>query len=754
MGINFTSVSTSEGSNNLSLYCNDSVGNENQTSIIFLLDSINPNINITSPINATHTSNTGLDVNYTYSDPHNQTCWWSNDSYEVNQTLASCGVNITTITWSEGLHNVTVWINDTAGNLNFSSVSFIIDTINPDIVWAHPPNAGFIIISNLSYNLSVNVTDPYLDAINLTIKNSSGEVVYKNFTSGILVTIINVSDNITLASGNNTIEVCGRDSLSGSKKINDVAKFNKQNEIRTLFEISDEVVIYRDVRIVDSKEKLKSAKSEKLATTDEWVDDGKHYKTTWKLNSLSSDSYFEIKLSSQDTELDLLTDRGVTRVVDKDRNYYWRFDDMEEAGYAVDYKQVDVRTVLIEVRRGSVRGGSQMTMDPIVGGLNNYCESRNITVDISTPNVTINSPTATTYSVSEILFNATAVDNIAVSSCWFSTNSGATNTTMDNFVGNFWNFTNSSMADATYTAQFYCNDSTNNLNNSESVSFTISTAVASPVPGGGTGGGGGGGSVPKLEGLEANPKEITLFAVVNETKKGEIELENLGGADLSISVVLQGIGNFVKVSETFFLLKSGEKKKIKFDVFSPSKPGTYPGKIAFNSLGKSEQVLFILNVKSEKSLFDIGVDILDEFKNIKIGEKVSAQISLLQAGVKEKMDVTLNYVIKDFEGKDYLIESETIAVFDQKSYFKEFDTRDLIEGDYLLATEIVYPGGIATASSHFTVSDGEGEKLVGFTLIAVLIVALIVFALTIAVIQKYKKVNLKYKSILRGKKRR
>jgi len=369
--------------------------------------------------------------------------------------------------------------------------------------------------------------------------------------------------------------------------------------------------------------------------------------------------------------------------------------------------------------------------------------------------ITINSPLNQSYSTSTIIFNATAVDNIAVSSCWFSTNSGATNTTMDNFVGNFWNFTNSSMADATYTAQFYCNDSTNNLNNSESVIFTISTAVASPVPGGGTGGGGGGGgSVPKLEGLEANPKEITLFAVVNETKKGEIELENLGGADLSISVVLQGIGNFVKVSETFFLLKSGEKKKIKFDVFSPSKPGTYPGKIAFNSLGKSEQVLFILNVKSEKSLFDIGVDILDEFKNIKIGEKVSAQISLLQAGVKEKMDVTLNYVIKDFEGKDYLIESETIAVFDQKSYFKEFDTRDLIEGDYLLATEIVYPGGIATASSHFTVSDGEGEKLVGFTLIAVLIVALIVFALTIAVIQKYKKVNLKYKSILRGKKRR
>ena len=61
----------------------------------------------------------------------------------------------------------------------------------------------------------------------------------------------------------------------------------------------------------------------------------------------------------------------------------------------------------------------------------NYTETRNIYLDSAAPNLTINSPTATTYTTQTILFNATAIDlTTFVDSCWYTLNSGTTNQTL------------------------------------------------------------------------------------------------------------------------------------------------------------------------------------------------------------------------------------------------------------------------------------------------------------------------------------
>jgi len=92
-------------------------------------DLTNPDVNITFPINNTLHTNTGLNVNFTRSDSNLESCWYSNDTYSVNTTLASCG-NITAVTWSLGLHNVTVWANDSSGNEGNSKISFRIIPID------------------------------------------------------------------------------------------------------------------------------------------------------------------------------------------------------------------------------------------------------------------------------------------------------------------------------------------------------------------------------------------------------------------------------------------------------------------------------------------------------------------------------------------------------------------------------------------------------------------------------------------------
>ncbi len=120
---NVTSVVWSEGNHNVTVWANDSAGNINSSRISFMIDSVNPDINITFPINNTQYISTRIDINYTVSDANLESCWYSNDTYLVNITLPSCG-NLTDIVWSEGQHNVTVWANDSFGHINRTSINF------------------------------------------------------------------------------------------------------------------------------------------------------------------------------------------------------------------------------------------------------------------------------------------------------------------------------------------------------------------------------------------------------------------------------------------------------------------------------------------------------------------------------------------------------------------------------------------------------------------------------------------------------
>ena len=98
--------------------------------------------------------------------------------------------------------------------------------------------------------------------------------------------------------------------------------------------------------------------------------------------------------------------------------------------------------------------------------------------DTTAPGVIINLPTNTTYSGNNITFNVTVTDNFEMGGCWFTTNNGVRNYTMTNTSATSFNYTNSSIVDGGYTVIYYCNDSTNNINNSLNVSFRLYNAPA------------------------------------------------------------------------------------------------------------------------------------------------------------------------------------------------------------------------------------------------------------------------------------
>jgi hypothetical protein len=165
-----------QGHKTVTFFCNDTLDNINSTTRQFTVDSVLPVLLISTPTNNTNTSTSTLDVKYTYTETNCKNVTW-NDGSGANTTLASCGTNITTPTWSMGKHNITVFMRDWSNNLGKKWVSFTIDTSAPDINLTTP-------LDNLNTtDTTQNMTSVISD--NQGIKNATLNIY--NLTSGNLI---------------------------------------------------------------------------------------------------------------------------------------------------------------------------------------------------------------------------------------------------------------------------------------------------------------------------------------------------------------------------------------------------------------------------------------------------------------------------------------------------------------------------------------------------------------------------------------
>ncbi len=178
---------------------NDITSSWNAT-IISGTDTTDPTITISSPVNNTNTSDTGLDIMYIASDGSLiDSCWYS-DNQAANVTLSSCA-NITSRSWSEGVHTVIIYANDTIGNVGSSTVTFTIDTISPTISIVSP-------ISN------TNTTDASLDVTYTASDTNLDSCWYSNDTMNFNTTLSNCANitAVTWTEGQHNVTVWANDS--------------------------------------------------------------------------------------------------------------------------------------------------------------------------------------------------------------------------------------------------------------------------------------------------------------------------------------------------------------------------------------------------------------------------------------------------------------------------------------------------------------------------------------------------------------
>ncbi len=184
-GTMFSGINTSmtEGSHNVIFHCNNTAGIWNSSKTrYFTIDLTYPTLTIFSP--PTTTADGTPILNATFGEVVD-TAWYYIDGDGPEGTTNS----VTNLTLNldyllPGQHNVTVFINDSANNINSSDKIFTVDITPPTITIQSPLNDTYN-NSIVWYNVTLNEEGDWcgysLDgAADITLTNSSGNWWYKN----------------------------------------------------------------------------------------------------------------------------------------------------------------------------------------------------------------------------------------------------------------------------------------------------------------------------------------------------------------------------------------------------------------------------------------------------------------------------------------------------------------------------------------------------------------------------------------------
>ena len=236
------------------------------------------------------------------------------------------------------------------------------------------------------------------------------------------------------------------------------------------------------------------------------------------------------------------------------------------------------------------------------------------------------------------------------------------------------------------------------------------TTVTCPsdCPAGGTGGGGGGGATTSNISTDADFYVEPIFFTV-EMNRGEyfqkkINVINNGTENLKIYILVQGLDEFIFPQTNYIELSPGQNYSLRLDIYvSMSRPvDVYVGKILFKAEGVSRDAKAILDIGDRYALFDIRTEILKKY--VTPGGRVRANISIINMGSLRNFDVSLEYMIVDFDNNNYTIKKEEFAM--NQSYFNILYLdipKDIPLGNYVFYARVNYGDIGASSFDTFTV---------------------------------------------------
>ena len=288
--------------------------------------------------------------------------------------------------------------------------------------------------------------------------------------------------------------------------------------------------------------------------------------------------------------------------------------------------------------------------------------------------------------------------------------------TYKNFLGFFYTWLLADDQPCTAANQCKGGFCCSNLCKSSSCPVTTTVTAATTTTTAVTTGGGGFVLLKEEKDYSVSPSNIKIKLVLGESTEETLKIKNTGKPSLNVSLDVEGINEYLSLSDSVIDLKVDEVKEVTLE-FIGKKVGSFVGQIIAKADGIKKSIPIILEVVTELVLFDVKLDIPSAYSEVEPGNELRTQITLLNVGSPEKVDVIAAYFIKDLRGNIIHEESETFKVEKQISYPKVFSIHESTEpGSYVAIVEIRYANSFAVSSQLFRVV--EKKELVITNIIA------------------------------------
>jgi hypothetical protein len=193
-----------------------------------------------------------------------------------------------------------------------------------------------------------------------------------------------------------------------------------------------------------------------------------------------------------------------------------------------------------------------------------------------------------------------------------------------------------------------------------------------------------------------------------------------------------GLQTLILLSDKAVTLQPGESKVITIDFLARENtaPDLYLGSIKVKGVQIEKELLLAIEVKSKTALFDVIAEIPSTYLYVLPGEQLVANINLLSFGKPQRIDGTLEYIIKDSSGNIILSKNESVALETRASFIKSFEIpADLAYGVYILHVKLTYDRQAASSSAFFTVGKPPVSVLTPSAVYAIIALAALALAL-------------------------
>lgn len=463
----------------------------------FSSSSFTQQMSITSPLNINYTINVSS-ISYSVSGDNLSVCWYSINSGVSNSTAVPAGTGFTGVNSAEGSNTWIVYCNDTDGAVNSSSVTFFKDTINPGINFTIGTEAANSLYKRNWIFVNVSASDSGSGLKNITIflynstslanfSSSTGSPFSYNFTS--------LPDEVY------SINSTAYDNL-GNSNSTETRTITIDNAPPRVTVVSPLAANYSSHAISFNVSLNKNSSC--LFTLSNWA---ANYTMTRRndtysnyTNSTMSEGYHTAKFYCNDTLNNINSTANITFFIDYTPPLISYGSGTENDGTIFKRNWIYANVSVTEINEKNItflltQAGSLINSTTYVNaarfinwtnltdgtysynvsifdtsGNFNSTESRAVTLDTTPPNTNITFPQNTAYNWVNFTFNVSTNEN---STCLYRLNDSSVNISMSSADNRSFNASNSSLVEKDYVAYFNCNDSLGNLNNSESVNFSI-----------------------------------------------------------------------------------------------------------------------------------------------------------------------------------------------------------------------------------------------------------------------------------------